>query len=94
VQCVSGQWRIVLIVEAYLLFLWRVGSVFGFDVFAPLGYYKERVVSWLQRFRDNIHLVLKDEGDCLTLEGGTDISFLNIVSYQHTLLNIPEELRY
>jgi hypothetical protein len=88
------QWRIVLIIDTYLLFLCRVGSVFRFQVFAVLGYYTARVVSWLQTFRDNIDLVLKGEENCLTLEGGTDISFRNIVNCRHTLRKIPEELRY
>jgi len=88
------QWRFVLVVDTCVLFLWRGGSMVRFAVFAPLGYYTTRVVSWLQRFRDNIDLVLKGEENCLTLDSGTDISFRNIVSYQHTLRNIPEELRY
>ena len=65
-----------------------------FAVFAPVGYYTTRVVSWPQTFRDNIDLVLKGEGDCLTLDSGTDISFRNIINYQHPLRNIPDELRY
>jgi hypothetical protein len=88
------QWHIFLIFGTYLPFLWRVGSLVRFEVCAPLRYYTARVVSWLQTFRDDIDLVWKGEGDCLILEGGTDISFRNIVTYQHTLRNIQEELRY